>query len=36
MNFEQKIQSPVIEKEKVIITGGTEGIGRAIAEVHKI
>jgi 3-oxoacyl-[acyl-carrier protein] reductase len=31
MNFEQKIQSPVIEKEKIILTGGTEGIGRAIA-----
>ena len=31
MNFEQKIQSPVVEKEKVILTGGTEGIGRAIA-----
>jgi NAD(P)-dependent dehydrogenase (short-subunit alcohol dehydrogenase family) len=31
MNFEQKLQSPPIEKEKIIITGGTEGIGRAIA-----
>ncbi len=31
MNFEQKIQSPAIEKEKIILTGGTEGIGRAIA-----
>lgn len=31
MNIEQKIQSPVIEKEKIILTGGTEGIGRAIA-----
>lgn len=31
MNFEQKLQLPVTEKEKVIITGGTEGIGRAIA-----
>lgn len=31
MNFEQKIQSPEAEKEKIILTGGTEGIGRAIA-----
>lgn len=31
MNFEQKIQLPVVEKEKIILTGGTEGIGRAIA-----
>ena len=31
MNFEQQIQSPANEKEKIILTGGTEGIGRAIA-----
>lgn len=31
MNFESKIQLPMVKKEKVILTGGTEGIGRAIA-----
>lgn len=31
MNFESKIQLPMVKKEKVMLTGGTEGIGRAIA-----